>query len=336
MNDNCLLPYEKRDPSFFIFKDAEGYYGKKPEERDIPELLKYGFINLDKPSGPTSHQVVSLIKHFLELKKAGHGGTLDPKVTGILPIALEKSTKVIEYLLNAGKEYVAVMHLHKKTTLDKIMELEKKFVGEILQMPPVRSAVKRRLRKRKIYYLKILEYDEETKNVLFKVGTQAGTYIRTLCVQMGDYLGTKAHMLELRRTKAGSLSEKDNLVNMIDVKDSYYIWKKYGDEEYLRKTIIPVEKAINHLPKVILDYTTISAVLYGASIRTPGIVKSQNFEKGEKVAIFSLKGELIALGEALYSLNEIKQFFENRDKREVIKTNKVLKERDYFPKLWKR
>ncbi len=333
--EDCLLPYEKRSKEFFIFKDSEGFYGKNPEEREIKELIRFGFVNLDKPSGPTSHQVSAMVKNFLKVKKAGHGGTLDPKVTGILPIALEKSTKVIEYLLTAGKEYISVMHLHKPVSFDKIKDLEKVFVGEILQIPPVRSAVKRRLRKRKIYYLKILEYDEERKNVLFRVGTQAGTYIRTLCVQMGKYLGVGAHMLELRRTKAASLSEKDNLVNLVDVKDSYYIWENFGDESYLRKVILPVEKAVNHLPKIYLDDVAISAVLYGAKVRVPGIVKAQKFEKNENIAIFSLKGELMALGKALVSFSELKELFEKGDKREVIKVDKVLKDRDYFPPLWK-
>ncbi len=332
---DCLLPYEKRNKEFFIFKDAEGYYGKEPEGRDVNEFLKYGFINLDKPSGPTSHQVTALIKNFLKLKKAGHGGTLDPKVTGVLPIALEKSTKVIEYLLTAGKEYICVMHLHKHVSFEKIKELEKEFIGEILQMPPVRSAVKRRLRKRKIYYLKILEYDEEKKNVLFRVGTQAGTYIRTLCVQMGKYLGVGAHMLELRRTKAGSLSEDDQLVNMLDVKDAYYIWEEEKDDSFLRNVVLPVEKAVNHLPKVYLDDVAISAVLYGAKVRVPGIVKSHYFKENENIAIFSLKNELIALGKSLVSFEKLEKLVEKKEKSEVIKVDKVLKERNYFPKLWK-
>jgi len=333
--EDCLLPWEKRDKKLYQIKpDVGGEYGKSPEERDIKELIKYGFVNLDKPSGPTSHQVSALIKKFLEVSKAGHGGTLDPKVTGVLPIALEKSTKVLQYLLTAGKEYVAVMHLHKPVDFEKVRELEKVFVGEILQMPPVRSAVKRRLRKRKIYYLKIIEYDEERKNVLFKVGTEAGTYIRTLCVQMGKWLGVGAHMIALRRTKAGSFNEDDS-VSMVGVKDAYFIWKKTGDDSYLRKVITPVEYSVNHLPKVYVDDVAASAILYGAKVLLPGIVKAQRFEKNESVAIFTMKNELIAIGKALVSFDEMLKLKEEKGKGEIIKTDTVLKDRDYFPPLWK-
>jgi H/ACA ribonucleoprotein complex subunit 4 len=331
-----LLPWEKRDKTFYRLKDdIGGEYGKTPEERSIPELLKYGFVNLDKPSGPTSHQVSALVKHFLELKKTGHGGTLDPKVTGVLPVALEKSTKVLQYLLTAGKEYVAVMHLHKPVDFEELKKIEKVFVGDIIQVPPVRSAVKRRPRKRKIYYLKILEYDEEKKNVLFKVGTEAGTYIRTLCVQIGNYLGVGAHMIALRRTKAGSFNEKSS-VNLVELKDAYYLWKHCGYEKELRRVVLPVEKAVEHLPKVYIDDIAASAVLYGAKVLLPGIVKTQKFEKGENVAIFTMKDELIAIGKALVSFEELLKLKETTGKGEIIKVNTVLKDRDYFPPLWKK
>jgi len=331
-----LLPWEKREKKFYRLKDdIGGEYGKSPEERSIEELLKYGFISLDKPSGPTSHQISALIKHFLELKKTGHGGTLDPKVTGVLPIALEKSTRVLQYLLTAGKEYVAAMHLHKPVKFDMLKEIEKVFVGEIVQIPPVRSAVKRRPRKRKIYYLEILEYDEEKKNVLFKVGTEAGTYIRTLCVQIGKYLGVGAHMIALRRTKAGSFSE-ENSVSLIDVKDSFYLWKHCNYEKELRRVILPIEKALEHLPKVYVDDVAASAVLYGAKVLLPGIVKTQKFEKNENVAIFTMKNELIAIGKALVSFEEMMKLKETKGKGEIIKVDTVIKKRDYFPPLWKK
>jgi len=331
-----LLPWEKRDKKFYRLKDdIGGEYGKKPEERSIEEHLKYGFINLDKPSGPTSHQVSALVKHFLELKKTGHGGTLDPKVTGVLPIALEKATKVIQYLLSAGKEYIAVMHLHKNVDFEELKRIEEVFVGEIIQIPPVRSAVKRRPRKRKIYYLKILEYDEEKKNVLFKIGTEAGTYIRTLCVQIGKYLGVGAHMIALRRTKAGAFNERDS-VNLIEVKDAYYLWKHCDYEKEIRRVVLPIEKALEHLPKVYIDDIAASAVLYGAKVLLPGIIKTQRFEKNENIAIFTMKNELIAVGKALVSFEELLRLKENKGKGEIIKVDTVLKDRDYFPPLWKK
>ena len=122
-------------------------YGKLPKERDIHELLTNGFINLDKPSGPTSHQVDAWIKEIFEIDKVGHHGTLDPHATGVLPIGIGDATKALQALLSAGKEYVALMKLHKDIPKDKIINICNNLVGEVSQIPPVRSAVKRVKRK---------------------------------------------------------------------------------------------------------------------------------------------------------------------------------------------
>ena len=98
----------------FIKKQAETTFGKHPSERTITELLQYGIINLDKPKGPTSHLVVDHIKKILKINKAGHSGTLDPGVTGVQPIALNRATRITHFLLTAPKEYVCLMHLHQK------------------------------------------------------------------------------------------------------------------------------------------------------------------------------------------------------------------------------
>ncbi|RLF91520.1 RNA-guided pseudouridylation complex pseudouridine synthase subunit Cbf5, partial [Thermococci archaeon] len=172
-------------------------WGFPPDKRPIELHMQFGVINLDKPPGPTSHEVVAWIKKLFNLEKAGHGGTLDPKVSGVLPVALEKATRVVQALLPAGKEYVALMHLHGDVPEDKIIRVMKEFEGEIIQRPPLRSAVKRRLRTRKVYYIEILEI--EGRDVLFRVGVEAGTYIRSLIHHIGLALGVGAHMAELRR-----------------------------------------------------------------------------------------------------------------------------------------
>ena len=108
------LPFERRKPSIVELRETE--YSQKI--RDGKELIDYGIVNLDKPSGPTSTHTVNFLKNILKVEKAGHSGTLDPKVTGVLPIALNESTKVIGFLLKAGKEYVCLMHLHKEVGLE--------------------------------------------------------------------------------------------------------------------------------------------------------------------------------------------------------------------------
>ena len=100
-------------------------YGSEPEKRSIERLLQSGVINLDKPSGPTSHEVVSWVRKILGIANAGHGGTLDPKVTGILPCALGRATRALSALLNAGKEYIGVLYLHSQEKLARIEKIFK-------------------------------------------------------------------------------------------------------------------------------------------------------------------------------------------------------------------
>ncbi|HDO19807.1 MAG TPA: RNA-guided pseudouridylation complex pseudouridine synthase subunit Cbf5, partial [Thermoplasmatales archaeon] len=246
MNDS-LPSLKRRKRLIRAFAKTNPLYGKKPEERTVEELLSSGMINLDKPSGPTSHQVVAWVKDMLNANKAGHGGTLDPKVTGVLPIALNEGTKALKVLLTAGKEYIGIMRLHRDVNEIKIASVCKSFVGEIYQIPPVKSAIKRVRRKRRIYYLDILEI--KGREVLFRVGCEAGTYVRTLCVDIGKKLGVGAHLQELRRTRVGTLSEDDS-VTLHDVKDAYEMWKEDGDEREIRRCIQPIEKLLEHLPKV--------------------------------------------------------------------------------------
>ncbi len=176
------LPFEEIKRKAIVKKKeaTDESYGKKPEERSIAELINYGVINLDKNQGPTSHQVTDYVKRILNIKKSGHSGTLDPNVTGCLPIALGKGTRIVQTLLKSGKEYVCLMNLHSDVEEGKIRGNVKKFIGKIEQMPPVRSAVKRQNRFREVYYFNILEING--RNVLFKVGCEAGTYIRKLCL----------------------------------------------------------------------------------------------------------------------------------------------------------
>ena len=151
----------------FIKKEAKGEFGKQPQERTIEEKLKYAIINLDKPKGPTSHQVSEYVQKLLNLKKAGHSGTLDPQVTGVQPVALGAATRITQFLLTAPKEYICVMHLHKEVEEPVLRAGVQKFIGKINQLPPIKSAVKRQLRVREIYEIDILEI--KNKDILFRV-----------------------------------------------------------------------------------------------------------------------------------------------------------------------
>jgi len=290
-----MLPFEKIKRTVLerTKTRTSAKFGKKPSARSVAELIEYGIVNIDKPAGPTSHQVSAYTQKILGVNKGGHSGTLDPKVTGCLPIALGRGTRIVQALLPSGKEYICMMHLHKEVEQKKLETVMREFVGKIKQLPPIKSAVKRAWRFRKIYYMELL--DKEEKEVLFKVGCQAGTYIRKLVHDMGQRLGTGAHMAELRRTKAGPFSE-DTLVTLQDLIDAVHYYKK-GNEKFIRKIIKPLEFGVAHLPKVWVMDTTVDTLCHGASLKVPGIAKVEtDIQVGEMVAVMTLKEELVGFG----------------------------------------
>jgi H/ACA ribonucleoprotein complex subunit 4 len=305
-------------------------YGRKPDERMIRDHINKGFINLDKPSGPTSHEVVAWIKKILNLNKAGHSGTLDPQVTGVLPILLNKATKLIQTLLNAGKEYITIMRVHKIIPEKKIMDTFDLFKGKIYQRPPVRSSVKRQLRVRNIYYSEILEITE--KDVLFKIGTEAGFYVRKFVYDIGEVLGCGAHMLELRRTRSGPHKEDDSLTTLHEVLDAFTFYKEDGNEKFLRKTIQPMENAISHIPKIYVRDSAVDALCHGAHLAAPGILKlDSDIKPNDLVAYYTLKDEIIALGRALKTTKQVLELTHGI----MAKTDSVLMEKGTYPPLWK-
>ena len=262
--------------------------------------------------------------------KTGHGGTLDPKVTGVLPIGIDDATKSIQLLLLAPKEYVCLLRLHDDVLENKIREVFKEFTGKIYQTPPIKSAVKRELRARDIYYSTI--YEIEGRDILFKIGCEAGTYVRTYCHNIGEVLGVGAHMAELRRTQVGSFNEKYSLTTLQDLSDSYHFYIENGDESYIRKNILPMERAADYLPKIIIKDSAVGAICHGANLAIGGIVSiSEEAKRNGLVAIFSLKGELVASGYLLFDLNDIFQ----ADSGIVVNTNKVFMKSDIYPMLWK-
>jgi H/ACA ribonucleoprotein complex subunit 4 len=304
-------------------------YGTRPEERSPEERIKYGMINLDKPSGPTSHEVVSWIKNIFDLRKVGQGGTLDPKVTGVLPVALDESTKIARAFLLAGKEYVCLMRLHDEVEKGDLKRVLGELTTEIYQRPPVKSAVKRQLRTRTIYFMNLLEIDG--RDVLFKVGCEAGTYIRKLCTDIGEILGCGAHMLELRRTKSGPFTE-ENSVTLHDIIDAYTFYKEDGTDKYLKETILPVEKAIDFLPKVVVRDSAVDALCHGAGLAIPGISKlDADINVKDLVALFTLKEELIGLGKA--AMDTKTMLIESSGI--AINTRRVLMNPGTYPKMWK-
>ena len=322
MNEH-LLPFEKIKREILVKKEAktDEKLGCNPEQRKTEEIINYGVVNINKPQGPTSHQVSDYVQKILNIKKSGHSGTLDPHVHGALPVALGRSTRVVQTLLTSGKEYVGIMHLHKDVDENNLNEAIKKyFTGKIRQTPPLKSSVKRVERTREIYYFEILEKDEN--DALFIVGCQAGTYIRKLIHDLGQKLKIGAHMLELRRTKAGPFDEK-TLCTLQDLTDAFYFYKNENNGKFLRKIIQPVENAVRHLPKIWVFDTTIDTMCHGANLNIPGISKlNSGINENDIVAVMTLKDELVALGTA--KMNSEKMLKD--EKGMAVKTDKVFME----------
>ena len=302
----------------FVKKEAIGGYGKAPEDRTSEELVTYGIINLDKPKGPTSHQVSDYVQNILGISKAGHSGTLDPQVTGVQPIALGRATRITEFLLTAPKEYICLMHLHKEVSEELLKEAVVKLSGKIQQLPPIKSAVKREVRTREIYEIAILEI--EGQEVLFRIGVQAGTYIRKYCHDFGLKLGCGAHMEELRRTKVATFDES-TLVTLQDLTDAFHYYKNENNDKFIRKIIQPFENAVRHLPKVWVLDTTINPLSHGRDLAVLGISKIESgIKEGDITAIMTLKGELIGLGIAQMSSEDVMK----KDNGIAIRTNSVF------------
>jgi len=259
--------------------------GRLKKIKDMKELLEFGILNIDKPAGPTSFNVSDFIKRKLKLRKTSHFGTLDPKVTGVLPIALNRACKLTKFFLGEDKEYIGVMRIHKEVSMKEIERaIQEKFIGKIIQLPPVKSRVKREEREREIKRFELLEKDG--KNILFHVECEGGTYIRKLISDLGDYLGIGAHMLELRRIRAGIFSEKDKeFVNLYDFERAVDLYNK-GDERLLRKILIPAEQAIKKImPVVEVKEKEIKRLLTGKPLFKKDVKK---IPKGNEKGLFAV------------------------------------------------
>ena len=304
-------------------------YGVYYNKRSIQSLLEYGLILVDKPPGPTSHEVVAWAKRILHLPKIGHSGTLDPQVSGVLPLGLGEGTKALGVLLLGPKEYHALGRLHSLPPKEKLEQTLDLFRGEIFQKPPQRSAVLRQTRTRTIYELELLEQKERL--ILLRVLCEAGTYIRKLYYDMGEILGPGGSMIELRRSRVHQFSE-DNLVTMHQLADAFATWKETGDTSKLTRMILPVEHALSEIKSVVIRDSAIDSLCHGAQLAIPGILEiSPGLNQGDLVGVYSQKGEIVALAESLLSETEIK----DSTKGYAFQTKRIIMKPNTYPKSWR-
>jgi H/ACA ribonucleoprotein complex subunit 4 len=325
--------------------------GCAPQNRPLQQYISSGVINLDKPSNPSSHEVVAWVKRILRVEKTGHSGTLDPKVTGCLIVCVDRATRLVKSQQGAGKEYVAVIRLH-----DKLPGGEAQFAraletltGALFQRPPLISAVKRQLRVRTIYESKLIEFDNDRHLGVFWVSCEAGTYIRTLCVHLGLLLGVGGHMQELRRVRSGAMDETKDLVTLHDVLDAQWMMDNQRNEAYLRQIIQPLETLLIGYKRIVVKDSTVNAICYGAKLMLPGLLRygksvcplyppslntdvnaEANIETHDEVVLITTKGEAIALGIAQMSTVEMGTC----DHGVVAKVKRCIMERDLYPRRW--
>ena len=255
---------------------------KIKKQKSMKELLEFSIINIDKSSGPTSFNISDFVRKSLKeigVRKTSHFGTLDPKVTGVLPIALNRACKLTGYFLGEDKEYIGIMRIHKDVSLEEIEKIiQEKFLGKIIQKPPVKSRVKRQEREREIYSFKLIE--KKGKDVLFRTEVQGGTYIRKLIDDLGTELGIGAHMLELRRTRAGIFTEKE-IVNMYD-------FERAMDENKLDKIIIPAGEAVKKImPFVEVKESEVKRLHTGKALFVEDILEAHELKTDNVFAAFS-------------------------------------------------
>jgi len=272
-----------------------------PEERSPAELLAFGVVNLDKPAGPSAHQVSAWVRDLVAdrvgedaVDRAAHAGTLDPKVTGCLPTMLGDATRLAQVFLEGSKEYVAVLECHDAVP-DDVAAVASEFEGPIYQKPPRKSAVVRDLRVREVYELDVLEATD--RQALLRIECESGTYVRKLCHDLGLALGTGAHMGHLRRTATDPFDDRD-LVSLQDLEDALSFWTEDGDAEPLREVVDPAERALDHLPAVTIAPSAAEQVAQGAPVYAPGVIDADEAAREDDalVACFVPNGTAVCLG----------------------------------------
>lgn len=272
---------------------------KRGGAMEITELLKNSVIIVNKPPGMTSHETTTFVKKITGATRAGHAGTLDPDVSGVLPVALGRATKLLQYIAGKDKTYVGIVKFRNPMDAKAVRELFAQFTGTLTQTPPKISAVRKVPRKRTVHSLQLLEADGRL--ALFVTRVDAGTYIRTLCDDMGKKVGG-ARMEELRRTAVGKINEKE-AHSMQELVDAVWFWKNKGDGAMLAKMLKPPEAFID-LPKVVVKESALRSLLNGAQLTVPGIEKMDDVERGWRVAVY-FGGAFVGVGVVQMGLEEM-------------------------------
>ena len=303
-------------------------HGLDPENLTIEQRLASGFILLDKPPGPTSHQIASWVRDLLGLEKLGHGGTLDPFATGVLPLMAGKSMKLTKGILKTDKTYIAVLKFAEKPNREQLNDVINKLTGRIYNVPPEISAVKVQVRTRKIYHFELIELAD--KEAIVKIICEAGTYIRTIARDMGLLLGYKVDLKELRRENSGRFTLED-CVTLQQIADAIWLWKECDNPAAMNKIIHPTEKLLLDKPYIIVKDSAASALCHGAPLLRPGLIEiSDKLSSGLEVAAFTSKNEIVGIVKMSKDFTEIS----STTNGEIGKPAMILMEQERYPPQW--
>ena len=270
----------------------------------LQERLSNGLFILDKPIGPTSHEAAAFVRKILGIKKAGHSGTLDFNVSGVLPVLLGEGTKAARYLLGSRKKYVCIMRLNQTKGEREVREAMSHFHGRIFQKPPLESAVARKLRIREVFQLKFLEI--EGKDVLFECDVEGGFYVRKLCTDLGEVLGCGGSMFELRRVYAAGFSEKE-AHTLQDLSDAFWLWKEKGNEKELDKILLGLENSLGkNMKRVVAKSSVLKRITMGGNLGIDGIIAlDEDIAQGESVQVLNDQGKLVCFAKALLNTKDL-------------------------------
>jgi len=309
-------------------KSKPSNHGIDPENLSIEQRLASGFILLDKPPGPTSHQIASWVRDLLGLERLGHGGTLDPFATGVLPLMAGKSMKLTKGILKTDKTYIAVLKFAQETNTESLNDVIDKLTGRIYNVPPEISAVKVQVRTRKIYSFELIE--ATSKQAIVKIACEAGTYIRTIARDMGLLLGYNVELKELRRENSGRFNLLD-CVTLQEIADAVWLWKECDNSTALEKIIHPTEKLLLDKPYIIVKDSAASALCHGAPLLRPGLIEvSDKLSSGLEVAAFTSKNEVVGIVKMSKGFTEIS----NETSGEIGKPVMILMEQERYPPQW--
>ncbi len=310
--------------------ETSAEHGSAPDARTIDQLLEGGFILLDKAPGPSSHQVSAWARDMFGLEKLGHGGTLDPFATGVLPLLAGKAMRLTGTILTHDKTYLAILKVNggiDRSALDAAMS---NLTGKVYNVPPEISAVRVQVRTRTISEFKILDVEGEL--VLVSIKCEAGTYVRTMARDLGLLLDTVVELKELRRPSSGDYSLAQS-VTMQQIADAYWLWKERGDETAMRRILHPVETMLKDIPKIVVKDGAAAALSHGAPLLRPGLVSiAEGLTAKQEVQIVTQKGEVVALAQLTVTGSTIQEMKQG----EVAKPHTVLMKQDTYPRSWKK